>query len=185
MILDEIFPTPTWGFSLNEDLEKISNWILSQHQIDSRGKQASNYGGWQSKDFYVYQNTPLEPLMNFINSQIPSLCKTMGYSLKGRKIANFWINVNPKYSYNLVHTHPGAKFSGVFYVNVNEHSGNFSFINPMQYQAASEVSTKYTCSQIQMYPKNNDLLIFPGWIQHQVSANTSDEFRVSISFNIV
>ena len=55
----------------------------------------------------------------------------------------------------------------------------------MQFQASSDTPTKYTCSEVETVVENNKLLIFPGWIQHHVLANASDEVRVSVSFNIV
>jgi|TARA_B100000035_G_C20821837_1_gene474594 uncharacterized protein (TIGR02466 family) len=185
MHIEELFPTPTWGFDLNENLDEIRDWIVTLHQNDPEGKHASNYGGWQSKSFYDCSDTPLKSLAEFIEGQIPMLCETMGFPTEGRKLLNLWVNMNPKFAYNLVHVHTEAKFSGVFYVNVNENSGDFAFVNPQFYKSETHTPTKYTCSEVRCKPQNNKLLIFPAWIQHHVLANLSDDVRVSISFNII
>ena len=185
MHVEELFPTPTWGFDLNENLDEILDWIVTLHKKDPEGKNASNYGGWQSKSFHDCCDTPLESLAEFIEGQIPMLCETMGFSTEGRKLLNLWVNMNPKFAYNIVHVHPEAKFSGVFYVNVNDNSGDFAFVNPQSYNSESSTPTKYTCSEVRCKPENNKLLIFPAWIQHHVLANVSDDVRISISFNII
>ena len=33
-------------------------------------------------------------------------------------------------------------------------------------------------------PKNNLLLLFPSWLEHDVEENKSDDERISIAFNI-
>ena len=34
-------------------------------------------------------------------------------------------------------------------------------------------------------PKENMLLYFPGWLEHEVEPNNSNEERISISFNLI
>jgi uncharacterized protein (TIGR02466 family) len=37
--------------------------------------------------------------------------------------------------------------------------------------------------QWEISPKENNIVLFPSWLEHYVSDNESDEDRISISFN--
>ena len=62
MFLEEIFPTPIWGFDLKEDLDSIRYWIKTQWDKDNHGRQVSNVGGWQSHDYKDFSGTPIKSL---------------------------------------------------------------------------------------------------------------------------
>ena len=37
---------------------------------------------------------------------------------------------------------------------------------------------------IEYIPNDGDILLFPAWLMHNTMANTTDEDRISVSFNI-
>ncbi|MNN88795.1 hypothetical protein D3C81_2065250 [compost metagenome] len=43
----------------------------------------------------------------------------------------------------------------------------------------------YNTDQVVITVRDGTLLIFPAWLPHSVSANTSDRLRVSVSFNVM
>jgi uncharacterized protein (TIGR02466 family) len=45
-------------------------------------------------------------------------------------------------------------------------------------------ATIHLAHSVQWEPKENTLIFFPSWLQHEVQINNSDEDRVIISFNI-
>ena len=62
MFLDEIFPTPIWGWDLDLDVDSIKHWCYSTMKEDT-GRVISNVGGWQSNDYREFGHTPLtEPV---------------------------------------------------------------------------------------------------------------------------
>ena len=107
---------------------------------------------------------------------------------------NMWANVNYKYAYNKNHIHPGAQWSGVYYIKSPEESGNIWFTDPRAQLSMDMTlynSSKRPNSQIrEVYykPVEGRLIMFPGWLTHEVEMNKSDlkgekGHRVSISFN--
>ena len=42
----------------------------------------------------------------------------------------------------------------------------------------------HTAHRVTWTPKQNDILFFPSWLQHEVKENNSQEERIVISFNI-
>ena len=99
-----------------------------------------------------------------------------------------WMNANPVGGYNAPHTHPGAHWSGVYYVaqpDIEEgSSGMIEFLDPrsdMQHWkilGASAFQQKLT-----FRPSVGDLIVFPSYLMHWVHPNQSREERVSIAFN--
>jgi len=68
------------------------------------------------------------------------------------------------------HRHGDRPLSWVYYVKIPKKAGDlvFSFFD------------KFTSS---LAPEEGTLLMFPGWMQHSVSKNKSDEIRISIAGN--
>jgi uncharacterized protein (TIGR02466 family) len=46
-------------------------------------------------------------------------------------------------------------------------------------------ANKYNYKEYTIPAKPGRLVVFPSWLRHGVPENTSDQFRISISFNIV
>jgi uncharacterized protein (TIGR02466 family) len=44
--------------------------------------------------------------------------------------------------------------------------------------------TIHTSSRVSWSPKQNDLLFFPSWLNHEVEENNSNEERIILSFNL-
>jgi ectoine hydroxylase-related dioxygenase (phytanoyl-CoA dioxygenase family) len=43
----------------------------------------------------------------------------------------------------------------------------------------------YNTDQVVVAVSDGTLLVFPAWLPHSVSANTSNRLRVSVSFNVM
>ena len=90
-------------------------------------------------------------------------------------------------SYNHLHNHVGAVFSGVYYVHAEENQGNIQFERMDGAESFLpdyvEKQTYYSAGRATYPCKTNGLLIFPGWLKHSVQGNQSNIDRISISFN--
>lgn len=101
------------------------------------------------------------------------------------KIVNSWINIGVKGTRHEYHCHPGYTISGVYYFRVSDLQGGICFNNPnlMLYHAEfPEGRTSPT--SIEYIPKDGEIILFPGWLQHSTVDNKSDEERISVAFNI-
>jgi len=188
MKLQKWFCDPVWMFEYNLDLSLLTEYaydIAKQHESN----QKSNRGGWQSPPITEFQGI-LEPLKNEINNSFKQAKKSYGikdqYDLE---IHHGWFNINPPGSWNIKHLHPHSIFSGTVYIKVPQgEPGCIQFYrNPIvlsymedylieDFNDMSSGTVSYTASE-------NSCLIFPSWLEHQVTPNFTNEDRISFSFN--
>ena len=105
------------------------------------------------------------------------------------EITGMWAVVNGPGSSNRLHNHPFNYLSGVFYLQVPKDSGSLIFHDPRPQSEVLSPPKKqgenlHTAHRVTWEPKQNDLLVFPSWLQHEVEINNSQEERIVISFNI-
>lgn len=85
----------------------------------------------------------------------------------------FWAHIHEKNMSTNTHHHGHAALSVVYWVSVPEGSGSLRFhLKPEQ------LGTPI------LDPQENSLIVFPGWVEHSVGRNYSDERRISISMNL-
>ncbi len=112
--------------------------------------------------------------------------------------ANLWANINRKGEGNAFHSHPGAFWSGVYYVDDGgidadpSLGGELEFMDPrgplplmlaphLGYVGSSDRSN----TSIQaLRPKPGRLVMFPAWLMHQVRAYHGTAERISVAFNL-
>ena len=82
-----------------------------------------------------------------------------------------------------IHQHQGSLLSGVFYVYCN--SGEIRFHDPrVNAQRGYPNELQRYFSPKTYKPKTGDLLLFPSFLQHEVSNNLSKEPRVIMPFDV-
>lgn len=99
-----------------------------------------------------------------------------------------WMNVNPLNGYNAPHTHPGAHWSGVYYVSQPEtddgDSGKIKFVAPRVDLPHWEIlQTSAFRLKRRIRPSAGEIVLFPSYLLHWVYPNEMDEDRVTVAFN--
>lgn len=184
---DTFFSTPVWETTLDIDNNLIIDYVNNLREKGIEHVKNLNQGGYQYFDLI---DTP--DIYNDLIKKINEYLETITCRMKLREkshVLRSWININTPNSYNIRHIHSRSLFSGVFYVSVPEgDSGNIIFHN-------NNLITNYlppyiverwnnvTSSTVNIKPQNNMLLIFPGWLEHSVTTNITNQNRISISFN--
>lgn len=179
------FPSVVWSSLVHvADNVALKKWIYEKKRSD-QGRVLSNINGWQSQDLVLGENEHIDRLTEEISAEISSCCQQVG--LPKLRIYNSWINVNPPGAYNQLHNHIGAIFSGVYYISVSPNQGNLKFqrSDNAEYHLPETIvhPTYFNMFEATYAPKNNALLIFPGWLKHSVEPNMSNHDRISFSFN--
>ena len=105
------------------------------------------------------------------------------------ELSGLWAMVNAPGSRNKLHSHPFNYLSGVFYLQVPPDSGTLVFHDPRPQSEILSPPKKsdesiHTSSRVSWSPKQNDLLFFPSWLNHEVEENNSNEERIILSFNL-
>jgi uncharacterized protein (TIGR02466 family) len=188
---EPLFVTPLLKRKLEratpEFVGRVKAYVLALEQRD-RGLRASNCGGWHSSgDLFETDDQTMQQLRD----DLLSLCAEMSYFqvrdtypdclVEPTLYGGSWANVSRDGAYNKPHVHPGACWSGVFYVDLGERTteqrdnGLIEFLDPR----AGNVHG----SARQVAPEAGSVLVFPSWLCHYVNPFRGRGARISIAFN--
>jgi uncharacterized protein (TIGR02466 family) len=109
-----------------------------------------------------------------------------------------WANVNRSGHSNEVHSHPGAYWSGVYYVDDGgigadpALGGELEFLDPrgplpvmnaphLGFAGPGGLSAG---ASERVVPKPGLLVLFPSWLMHQVRPYRGNATRISVAFNL-
>jgi len=197
-----LFPTPIvtamlqHGAAINAELRES---ILAR-EAQGPGQQHSNLGGWQSEpDFHVWSGTAGERVLHAaVELANQHTVDRQGNSVRLTWNIGCWANVNRRSHGNEFHTHPGAFWSGVYYVEDGGTSrspdlgGEFEIqdprgVAPVMYAPLLTVSgpagPSMGASEM-LRPRSGMMVLFPSWLQHGVRPYLGDSIRISVAFNL-
>lgn len=190
----KLFSTPFFRFHFPESAS-LNDGLLSEARAmreQSEGASKSNKGGWHSKG-NLFRNTaaPIKVLNALATDAVVDATSRIGAKVdpKSLKLKLFaWMNVNPTGGFNAPHTHPGAHWSGVYYVSQPEiekgDSGMIEFLDPRSdlpnWRLLDAPSFKI---KKKIRPMPGDLILFPSYLMHWVYPNEADGERVTVAFN--
>jgi uncharacterized protein (TIGR02466 family) len=116
------------------------------------------------------------------------------------QIQNSWVNRHAKMDFAGAHRHSNSLISGVFYIDVATDTGAIVFQKDKSFYNlwtdTVEVGFNYQTHEDQsrlnvfnadawgIYPKQNEIVLFPSLLYHSVSENLSDKIRYSLAFNV-
>jgi len=187
----DLFITRLWSFNLSTLGKYHAEWtdyILKLRDNDPDYTRRSVRSGWKTPYRPFDTMPPFKPLEQAARVCFNHVLKDMelkipkgfkGYQLKAG------INLTDPGGYNVQHGHDQVYLAGCYYLKVPEKSGEITFIDPRP-------GAKYslaTCGGPQgsnnagVQPRVGQLLIFPGWLEHRVEENLSDDTRISIVIN--
>mgnify|MGYP003625215528 FL=1 len=176
----QIFPTPITVTKYKGSLTKELKYINTLEYI----KQKDN-GNLQSKDVYLLKHKEFKNIKNFINKCIDKFTTKIYESDQKLIVTQCWLNRNPKGSNHHRHCHPNSIISGVFYFKQNSKLPPIQFSKTLQYSMTLHTKKFNNLNSHTFYLPCTDgeLVIFPSDLNHHVPTNTSDEERISMSFN--
>jgi uncharacterized protein (TIGR02466 family) len=188
---EDWWATPIWFFDIPVEVINPTNIEKECYLLKnkSEGKVVSNVDGWQSEDICRDKITfNVAKLLDEIEIQSKSIFKEHG--LKSNiniAISNSWVNINPKGSSNIAHSHPESVMSGVYYIKANQNSGDIIFYGDPRLEFYNQLyfdtKNKNTHEYVVYKPIVGRVLIFPPWLLHAVMTNKSEGDRISIAFN--
>lgn len=99
-------------------------------------------------------------------------------------LVHSWFNKTDKGEGQEWHQHQDAMISGVYYYQTTGNDGVFGIQTPVP-QLKQELFPfgNISVRTVEMRPQVGTILLFPGWLEHCVAANTTDSTRISVSFN--
>ena len=193
-----IFPKPFWSTLIEVNIVDLQEECYEiRNNIPSKNKSNLGQTSYHSPNLLNLQNPPaILKLMK----QITNCIKTIHQQSRREnvRLVDFWININGKGGSNVPHTHPGAKYSGVFYIKVPKEmkGGNLFFLRDYNetYLTSQENMGFFKqgynllpndLPKIPVKPLEKLLIVFPSWLPHSVESNDIYEDRISLSFNYI
>ena len=169
-----------------EQRKDLKKQIL-QAKEDDRGTQGGgNPGCWRSNALYEMKwlygaMKDLVTEANEIYFEKDSVFKY--YIDKSENLDyNIWTNVNEVGSKNVIHSHKTDAWAGIYYVQA-EGTGNLMFYNPANLLNECKFNSPFI-RNTGIQPKDGMLVLWPGWIPHEVIENKSNRQRINIAWGI-
>lgn len=191
---EKLFSTPLLRFRVPEAAALNAALLETGEAMraETGGVTKSNRGGWHSPgNLFEYDAAPVQSLRAFseaavwqANSQVGSAAEPAGFDVK----LFAWMNVNPPGGFNAPHTHPGAHWSGVYYVSQpaveTGSSGRIEFLSPRADLPSWRIlKAPAFSSKKSIRPEAGELILFPSYLVHWVYPNETEDARVTVAFN--
>jgi len=135
----------------------------------------------------VIEKYHLGTLCGEIDHHLRLYCSELNFNPRDANCTSYelksWFTKFEKGNYAHVHNHPGSDISGCYYFKTNSKDGNIFFQSPNPYLNTTRCYMSLG-NTINYTPEEGTLLLFPSWLNHGVKTNTTDDTRISLSFNV-
>lgn len=113
----------------------------------------------------------------------------LNYENKFMITTSWFTRLMPNKSGGDYHIHSNCMFSAVFYISVNDNTGDICFEhfndNNWHLIPFEKKYNIYNSKEFFITPKKNDLIIFPSNLRHKVLENKSKIIRYSLALNLI
>ena len=199
---------PTWDYFIAEKLlsniqcTRLKNYLLSKQQevfaiknnLDDCGTGLGNETTTaRSGSYNIF--TWDQPDINTLKKEIASMCNNYHERVTGKKISKFglagWMNIMKKGDRIELHNHAFSNdsyLSGNFTVSSNDTKTVYN--NPFSQYTKENVLVKMVEDGVDdpsYYPSKNidgKLTLFPSYIPHFTTEHKSDNYRITLAFDL-
>jgi len=134
----------------------------------------------------IFKSHNLKSFENELDKHIKEYAKSINLTknIDTYDIAQSWITLTKPGQYAHRHSHGYSDISGVYYIQTNSNDGDFWTENPLSQLFETSYFYSHIPERIYTRPQAGRLILFPSWLKHGVDKNTTNEGRISCSFNI-
>ena len=185
-----LFPTFVWKYQLKENVYRELNGRLLATLNTIRPVSTAVPAGkmWQT-DQTLHKHPEFAELMEYLASATRGVLDFQKVAYESFGITGCWANISARGASHKPHSHPNNFLSGVYYVQADEGANRITFTDPrIQRQVIDPHMTSLdetNAGEVTMEVNEGMVIIFPSWLVHSVGASTSEQERVSISFNVM
>jgi uncharacterized protein (TIGR02466 family) len=173
---------------LNAELESA----IRERMVSDEGVAKSNLGGWHSKtDLFDWGGEAAgrvaQTAIELANAHTAGV---QGRSVKPRWRIAAWANVSSAGNSNMVHSHPAAYWSAVYYVRVGNVSGGHLLLYDPRMPALRMHAPGLQFKDFgpeamaRIKPVEGRIVLFPSWLSHSVEPLDGEGERISIALNL-
>ena len=180
-----LFSKPIYIKELDLDVKKIISIAEKETYKRCWGEESLN--GMQSLNLHVLENKKLKWLKDAMIKEFNKFNSNVMHHSNKFEITTSWFTKQEKGESSTNHNHNNCMFSGVFYLQVNETTGNIHFqtYDSRRYWIEIDEYNVWNSIDYAFKPLDNTLFIFPADTFHRVNENKSDITRYSLAFNVV
>jgi uncharacterized protein (TIGR02466 family) len=191
---EKLFYTPLLRFRLPDHAALDAALLAEGERLRgaSVGVNKSNRGGWHSEgNLFDNPAAPIQTLRQAARLSVLEANRAVSAKVEPEKLEMklfAWMNMNPTGGFNAPHTHPGAHWSGVYYVRQPEvdsgTSGMIEFLDARSDLPGWRLlQSKAFRPKRKIRPEAGEIVIFPSYLVHWVYPNEAGGERVTIAFN--
>ncbi|HEU0199899.1 MAG TPA: 2OG-Fe(II) oxygenase family protein [Burkholderiaceae bacterium] len=185
-----MFPTLVWKIQIEAGLRDVLGARITGLLAEMRrGLPVLDHGqGWQSGP-ELHRREELTELVACVERAVVGILRFLRTGEDAFEITGCWATVLSPGAVHKPHSHPNNFLSGVYYVRTRPGADTINFHDPRR-QAyvirppVVELTAENT-DQVVVRVRDGTLLLFPSYLEHSVDANTSEEERISLSFNLM
>ena len=169
-------------FSIAEDDEAGQDWC------EENGY--AGYTSYASLDDLPYRFPIFKDLVKSLDKHVAAFAKDLEFDLGERKLVldSLWLNILPEGGIHTSHIHPHSVISGTTYVSMPDGTSALKLEDPrLGFMMAAPARRKGCREELKTFvyeaPAVGDVLLWESWLRHEVPPNTSEDERISVSFN--
>ena len=187
----QLFPSTIWKYKIPADkLDEVNTKLLTSIAALKTHPRAK----FSKNKWYTPNNLQELPefaeICEYILDASHAVLKDISVkNYKSAIITGCWGNISSPGATHHKHSHPNNYLSGVYYLKSEKGSDSITFHDPRPQTGLIRpevtVSNHETSETARLLVETGDIVLFPHWLNHSVVANTSNEDRISIAFNIM
>ncbi len=145
------------------DADLISTKIL-EFRTQFPESNSSNVIGWHSDYFSQKQSNIFDSLIEIVENKTREVVNDSDFNIS---VVQTWAIVYEKNNAAVRHNHSDTLYSAVYYASAKPNS------SPIRFDGG-----------LTIMPETGMLVVFPGWLFHEVPAMRFDHKRIAVAFNL-
>jgi uncharacterized protein (TIGR02466 family) len=190
-----LFATPILShyWAENGPLNTQLREAIFAHERRDRGTTLTNAGGWHSAPGMLeFCGAAGRELIGQMQAMIGEATARLFAEFdrpapSAEWVFSAWANINRAGDFNQMHTHPGATWSGVYYVDDGQSDlaaeGTAIRLSDPNPARTNIFFPELSASDITFRPQPGLMILFPSYVPHSVPPHRGDRPRLSIAFN--
>ena len=168
------------NYEIDREIETV-NW----HTNEKWNTKSHRLNNISTSDFSddIISSKNLFSLSDTIHECLKEYCNDIDFEMTDYSRSSWILKLNTGHLSHS-HNHAPTDISGVYYYKTTGNDGHLFFESPNNYFETSKCFKKKYGQRFLQQPEVGKIILFPGWLRHGVFLNSTDNERVSISFNI-
>lgn len=170
-----------------ETLHRITEYVLTQDTLITDRPGKPTRGGKQSHEIMQSESREIDTLSHIVQEKLEAYAYSLPNAIQPLPRTSFrisgWAVCLESNGYQLRHTHPEARVSGVLYISLPTDMNLNDAKQGALYFSDRPGMSNQKCHYVT--PQEGLLVMFPSYIPHETVPFTSEQKRICIAFNLI